>query len=67
MQILITYFFLHGKVGVEHWENSPIDQDILVFLCDVDVSFDSAFIDRCRRNAQPKRNQHYSISFVLTI
>lgn len=40
---------------MEHWESSPIEEDVLVFLCDVDVAFDSAFIERCRRNAQPKR------------
>lgn len=48
-------FFIFCKVGVEHWESSPTEEDVLVFLCDVDVAFDSAFIDRCRRNAQPKR------------
>lgn len=59
---------IYQKVGVEHWENSPIEEDILVFLCDVDVSFDSVFIERCRRNAQPKRTiALYSIPFVLQI
>ncbi|XP_046455574.1 chondroitin sulfate N-acetylgalactosaminyltransferase 1-like [Daphnia pulex] len=51
------------QVGVEHWESSPIEEDVLVFLCDVDVAFDSAFIERCRRNAQPKRQAYFPIVF----
>ncbi|XP_032796448.2 chondroitin sulfate N-acetylgalactosaminyltransferase 1 [Daphnia magna] len=51
------------QVGVEHWENSPIEDDVLIFLCDVDVAFDSAFLERCRRNAQPKRQAYFPIVF----
>lgn len=50
---------------MEHWENSPIEDDVLIFLCDVDVAFDSAFLERCRRNAQPKRIQYILVYYLM--
>ena len=54
--------FSRGKglqVGVEAWASSPTqahpsrDDDVLLFLCDVDVIFNADFLERCRQNTSP--------------
>jgi len=42
-------------MGIEHWEGSA-NEDVLLFVCDVDVDFDVQFLQRCRRNTKPQRN-----------
>jgi len=50
-------------MGVEHWEGSP--KDVLIFLCDVDVSFDARFLGRCRRQSRANRQAYFPMVFSL--
>lgn len=44
-------------MGIDHWEG-PANEDVLLFVCDVDVDFDAQFLQRCRRNAKPQRRSY---------
>lgn len=46
------------EIGASQYKN-----DSLLFLCDVDVVFNSSFIDRCRSNTIQGRSVYYPILF----
>ena len=46
--------------GIRSWKG---EEDILMFFCDVDVVFDSEFLDRCRTFTEPGRTVYYPIVF----
>lgn len=48
--------------GVRHWKGQ---EDVLLFFCDVDIAFDSDFIDRCRTYSEPGRKVYYPMVFSL--
>lgn len=54
------------QIGVEHWEGGDGGslEDVLIFLCDVDVDFDAHFLKRCRRNSRPKRTSIHLFSSI---
>lgn len=48
--------------GVKQWKGDP---KVLLFFCDVDVQFDSGFLERCRSFSEPGRQVYYPIVFNL--
>ena len=46
--------------GVKRWNGN---KNVLMFFCDVDVSFDRNFLRRCRINTQPNKQVYYPIIF----
>ena len=46
--------------GVKRWNGN---QDVLMFFCDVDVSFDREFLRRCRTNTLTAKQVYYPVLF----
>ena len=48
-------------------QSIPVDEtrDTILFLCDVDVVFNSDFIERCRLNVELGKRVYYPIVFSL--
>ena len=46
--------------GVRNWKGQ---EDVLLFFCDVDIAFNSDFIDRCRIYSEPGRKVYYPMVF----
>ena len=46
--------------GVKRWNGN---QNVLMFFCDVDVSFDREFLRRCRTNTQTAKQVYYPVLF----
>lgn len=46
--------------GVQRWNGN---KNVLLFFCDVDVSFDPDFLRRCRMNTEPGAQVYYPVLF----
>lgn len=49
--------------GVMYWSGKP--RNILLFFCDVDITFRPDFLRRCRMYAEPQKKVYYPMVFSL--
>eukprot|EP00794_Sanderia_malayensis_P013723 gene13723-15154_t len=48
--------------GVRRWNGNP---NVLLFFCDVDVTFDAEFLHRCRMYTEAQKKVYYPILFSM--